>query len=329
MSNKDTSIESLRGFAIILVVGLHITNDSGIAPAQSFYDYLAYSFQNIRIPLFTIISGYLYGLHPVNSGGFKEFAKGKFRRIFMPLVVVASLEYIAKGILPGVNNPVDPLDFWKSFILPYEHYWFLQVIFTILLFVGLLGKYQLMSSWKSWLVALILSLFLYILYPKFDVSVSFFSLGAVTYLLPFFLLGFGIAVYGSKLLAQKWILVWLGVFLLAIVYQQVMWFTGNEDFGAKRTMLGLVVAFSSGILLFRYRVSIWGLATIGSFAYTIYLYQGFGLSLGRRVFHFMPDFGAHFYFVFMVSFALAFGILVEVFVRRIPWLRTALLGLRR
>lgn len=329
MSTKDTSIESLRGFAIILVVGLHITNDSGIAPAQSFYDYLAYSFQNIRIPLFTIISGYLYGLNPVSSDGFRKFAKGKFRRILLPLVVVSSLEYIAKGVLPGVNNPVAPTDFWKAFLLPYEHYWFLQVIFIILLFIGFLGKYQLMSSWKNWLMVLTLSLFLYIFYPSFNIRVSFFSFGAVTYLLPFFLLGFGIAVYGKALLDQRVIVVWIGIFLLAMGYQQAMWLAGHEDQGAKRTLIGLLVAFSSGALLFRFRVSIWGLATIGSFAYTIYLYQGFGLSLGRRIFHYLPDFGAHFYFVFMVSFALVFGILVEIIVRRIPWLRTALLGLRR
>lgn len=313
----------------MLVVGLHITNDSGVAPAQSFYDYLAYSFQNIRIPLFTIISGYLYGLKPVSSDGFQKFAKGKFRRILIPLIVVASLEFIAKGILPGVNNPVDPLYFWKSFIFPYEHFWFLQVIFTILLFIGLLDKFRLISSWKNWLTAITSSIFIYILYPKFNINISFFSFGAVTYLLPFFLLGLGIAAYGERILTSTPIRAWFGIFVLSMGYQQAMWFTGHEDLGAKRTLLGLAVAFSAGILLFRFRVGVWGLAAIGSFAYTIYLYQGFGLSLGRRIVQFLPDLGAHFYFVFMVTFALVFGILVDTVIRRIPLLRTALLGLRR
>lgn len=329
MEKKDHSIETLRGLAILLVVGVHITNDGPIAPAQGLYDYLAYSFQNIRIPLFTIISGYLYGVRPVvKPGEYSGFLLGKVRRIFIPLVIVASLQYLAKALMPGVNNPVPLEGVWTAFLMPYEHFWFLQVIFLLFLFVGALGYFRILPSFANWMILMALSLSLYLIYPWSGLSLEFFSFGATTYLLPYFLLGYGIAVYGERIFGSNYPYGWLVLFVVAFGYQQYLWFSGNVDEASKRTIVGLVVSLSASVILFRFRVSVWGLATVGSYAYTIYLYQGFGTSLGRRIFGFFPDTGPHLYFLGILCVALGFGMLTEVVIKRIPRLRTLLLGLR-
>lgn len=326
---KDQSVESLRGFAILLVLGLHLTNDGAIVPAQAFYDYLAYSFQNIRIPLFTILSGYLFGLRPVGRGCFGQFLGGKVRRILIPLIVVASLEFIAKSTLPGVNNPESLGDIWKAFLFPYEHYWFLQVIFLLFLLFGFLHSVDLLPSWRNWLVIAALSLLLYLGFGYTGLSLSVFSLGATTYLVPFFVLGFGIAQHGERLMHNRMILIWLVVFTVTFSYQQYLWFAGAPGEASKRSLTGLVVALSSGCLLLRFRVPVWGLATVGSYAYVIYLYQGFGLSLGRRIMSVLPEINPHIYFIGLIATAVIFGILVEKIGKRIPYLRMALLGIKK
>ena len=326
---KDHSIETLRGLAIILVVGFHITNDGPIAPAQDVYDYLGYSFQNIRLPLFTIISGYLYGVRPVvGPGYYGGFVQGKVRRILLPLVVVASLQFLAKAVLPGVNNPEPIHDLWKAFLLPYEHFWFLQVIFLLFLFVGVLGHLKILPYFRNWLILIAASFIVYLVYPWSNVSLKFFSLGATTYLLPYFLLGYGIAVHGDRILRSAPLYGWVALFLMAFGYQQYLWFEGSVDEASKRTVLGLAVSLSAAAILFRFRIPVWGLAGIGSYAYTIYLYQGFGTSFGRRVFGVLPDVGPHVYFIGMVCIAVGFGIAAEIVIGRIPYLRTLFLGLR-
>jgi len=322
---KDGSIESLRGIAIILVVGLHITNDGALESARNFYEYLGYSFQNIRIPLFTVISGYLYGLRPVYGGNLGKFLSGKSRRILIPLFFVATSEYLAKSLLPGVNNPQPIGEFWKASLYPYEHFWFLQVIFLIFVIYGFLGWVKVLPSLKNWLILLFFSAFLYIVYPSLNIYISVFSVGAISYLLPFFTLGYGIANYEKLLINNRAIWFWVLTFFLVFGYQQLLWFSGDHELASKRTLVGLLVSVSSGCVLFYFRKNIKILAFVGSYAYTIYLYQGFGTSIGRRLG--FEDLGPHFYFIAIIGFTVVFGILIENLARIVPYLSTPAIGL--
>ncbi|MEQ5834000.1 acyltransferase family protein [Marinobacter sp. NFXS9] len=186
MRAKDRAIETLRAIAIILVVALHITNDGPLDQARSFYDYFAYTFQNIRLPLFTVISGYLYGLRPAYSGVYSTFVLGKIRRIIVPLVTVVTLEIVAKSFLPGVTEKASIDQLFYAIVYPYEHFWFLQVIFLIFLFVGFLDKLDIINSFSIWGILFIFSCCIYVFYPFLDIDLPIFSLGTTSYLLPFF-----------------------------------------------------------------------------------------------------------------------------------------------
>lgn len=328
MKGKEDSIESLRAVAIILVIGLHITNDPQIGEAQESYDYLAYTFQNIRIPLFTVISGYLYGLRPVSDGFFLKFVSGKSRRILLPLLVVSTLQFLSKAILPGVNNPSNLENLWTVLIFPYEHFWFLQVILLVFLFVASLDYFEVLAIFRTWLFAFVASIVLYVGYPHSGLDISIFSIGTTTYLLPYFLLGYGLANYSEILLSRSIVILILVVLACTLSAQQLMWMSADVSMASKRTVLGLCIALSASSLLFYVRTPIWGLSYIGSFAFTIYLYQGFGTAIGRRLGAAITDINPHVYFVLVILVSISFGILVEKVVAKLPVLRKFLLGLK-
>jgi len=325
---RDDSIESLRAIAIILVLGIHITGDPIISESTGLYAYLSYAFQNIRMPLFTVISGYLYAQRRVIQGYFIRFSKGKFRRILIPLVFVASCEFLSKSVLPYVNNPTELNEYWKAMLYPYEHYWFLQAIFIIFLLVGGLDAAGIMKSFRSWCLILSMSIITYLVSPKISFNVSLFSIGYAIYLLPYFLLGYGLTVYREKLYANNILYAAVAFFAIGYVFQNYFWFTDNTEYSRPRTILGLIVSVTASFLLVRYRVAIWGLSFIGSFAFTIYLYQGFALSIGRRMADMVGIENPHFYFIFIVLFALGFGIGISLSVSKIPFVRTIMLGVR-
>ncbi len=325
---KDQRIETLRAIAIIFVVGSHLINDQQMNSASSFYNYLDQAVRHIRLPLFTVISGYLYGLRPVESGKLISFLKGKARRIVIPLFVVSSLEFICSSLLPGVNHPENIGNLWKVLVFPYEHYWFLQVIFLIFVTMGILEVTGILKRNAGLLVTFILSVFLYLFYQDFGLNLSLFSIGTVTYLFPYFLVGYMISNRAEMLkqIVKTRLLVLL--LILGVVLQQCDWFFDLPYSTAKRTVVGLLIGVCSSALLLRHRFKVSVLSSIGSFAYAIYLFQGFGTTIGRRLAEYLPIDSPHLYFPFVIAIAVVFGIVVELVVVRIKLLRTVLLGLK-
>ena len=70
--NKNLQVETLRGFAIVPVVMGHVigsASDGGMKVSEdSFLRYLYFTFEYLRMPLFTVISGWVYALRPSSFG---------------------------------------------------------------------------------------------------------------------------------------------------------------------------------------------------------------------------------------------------------------------
>jgi fucose 4-O-acetylase-like acetyltransferase len=102
---KDSSIETLRGIAIVLVVMGHVIGykaDEGMKVAEdSFLRHLYYTFEYLRMPLFTVISGWVYALKPVSKSYFTIFTLKKCRRLLLPLIFVGGFYYIVQNLVPG------------------------------------------------------------------------------------------------------------------------------------------------------------------------------------------------------------------------------------
>lgn len=143
---NDESIQTLRAVAIILIVAFHISTDPELDSSRALYDSFTYLFQNIRLPIFTIISGYLYASRPIAGGKIRSFVSGKARRILLPLFAVSSVEYLTISLAPGINSPADLADIWKIYVFPYQQYWFLQAIFLIFILIVILDSTQTKQS---------------------------------------------------------------------------------------------------------------------------------------------------------------------------------------
>src|SRR4051812_2363105 len=95
-NTKDQSIETLRGLAIILVVAGYIISgdlENTHSIVASGLRYFYYMLKPVRMPLFTVISAYLYASSPATQDTIKKLFIGKSRRILIPFVVVSAIQY--------------------------------------------------------------------------------------------------------------------------------------------------------------------------------------------------------------------------------------------
>lgn len=119
-SSKSPYIETLRGIAILLVVIGHVigsTSSGGMkVDDSSFYRYLYCFFENIRMPLLTVISGWVYALHPIEKSKTWLFLRKKVRRLLFPMIFVGSTYYIIQYLTPGTNMKHSLGDIWQIYI---------------------------------------------------------------------------------------------------------------------------------------------------------------------------------------------------------------------
>ena len=315
---KDQSIETLRGLAIILMVAGHVIGHDSDAGMQvednSLFRYFYISFEFLRMPLFTVISGYVYALRPLKRTGVFPFLKGKSRRLLIPLITVGTLQFFTKYLVPETNATVKLHDIWNIYIFPFEHFWFLQALFWVFIIVAILEYNYILHSFKGWLITFAIS-FLSLIYLS-GIS-NFFSIGSGLYLLPFFILGIGIFRY-STYLFNKPSLMLLGIlFLSGITITQMGWF--SEINFVDPMILGIMIhagSFSGIALLFRFRFAYKPLAIVGFFAFGVYLFHVFGSASSRIVLQYFGIENHTFIFIFGLTAGLFFPVLLEIITLR-------------
>ena len=293
---KDMTIETLRGLAIILMVAGHVIGDkptNGLRVADdSEFRHFYYSLQFFRLPLFTVISGWVYTLRPVIAGKSLSFLRGKGRRILFPMAAVGTLEFLMRAVVPGTNTQVVLSEIWRIYLFPFDHFWFLQAIFLVFVTVTLLERFELLKTPGRWALALALMTFLEwspSVVGDWTPSSNPFSFQSYLYLLPFFVLGLGIGRF-PQTLRSPWLIGPAAViFALGIVYQQATWY-GVDLPGIERlntrgrgSLFGMAIGLTGCTLLFRVRWTTAWLAWLGYYAYGIYLFHVFGTAGSRIV----------------------------------------------
>lgn len=277
--NKDLAIETLRGIAILLLVLFHATTtlrDHAEADLGWFgllNDNLAY----VRMPLFTVISGYVYAIRPVSQQNVRRFSIGKARRLLLPLGFVAGGFALMRG--------VEWTELWKIWVLPYEHFWFLQAIALVFAVVVALELGGVLRRPIGWAASLIAAGGLQIAFvavaeanPAIGEASRTFSVQGAIYLLPYFLLGLGLFRFSAA--AEH---PWLSALalLLVIVGYAAAGAAGKASGGIAPSRLSLValcVGLGACFLLVRWRRPWAPLARLGRYAYPIYLFHAFGLA---------------------------------------------------
>src|ERR1700740_1363514 len=104
---QDRSIQAVRAIPVILMVAGHVvgTEHRGLRVSDvSLWHYSYLALADIRMPLFTLISGYVYAMVPVAYWrDFPQLVKGKSRRLLLPLITVGTLMYVLERAVSGAN----------------------------------------------------------------------------------------------------------------------------------------------------------------------------------------------------------------------------------
>jgi peptidoglycan/LPS O-acetylase OafA/YrhL len=290
LRQQDRSIQTLRGIAVLLLVAFHVIGDSAhsglrVGPDSPF-NYFDLGLADVRMPLFTLISGYAYAMLPVAQWrDYPQLVRGKSRRLLLPLVTVGTVLYIVKCTVPGLNSGDDGLAFWRVFVFRFEYLWFLQSIFIVFVVVGMLDASRLLASRTRWSIVTVLAavVFVFVQVPS---RADVFTLSGALRLLPFFLLGYGMrrhALFDLRSLraVASAVVAFAGIYAI-----RVLTITGTyrPDRHVDR-VIAVGVGATALVLLYsaRHVLNSKLLGWIGGFSFGIYLLHVFATAGSRMV----------------------------------------------
>ena len=267
-------IETLRGFACLLLVIYHVVGaDSSYGllveggPVRWLNDGLAY----LRMPLFTFLSGLVYGMRPF-GGDSRAFLTGKARRLLIPMLIVGTVFALLQALTPGTNSTQGP--WYLLHLQPVGHFWFVESLFWVFLVIWALERWHLIRDIKGFVLVLAAACTLYLTtrgWPWLGID------GAI-YLTPYFLAGLAFSRFPlTPRLANPWLR--LGLAALAIVAVASMGMpVPNPD---RRTAAMLLAGISLCVLSLGLGLVIAPLARIGRHSYAIYLFHVFFTASAR------------------------------------------------
>ncbi|MFE3193080.1 acyltransferase family protein [Nocardia sp. NPDC059240] len=328
---QDPSIQALRGIAVILMVAGHVIGigNQGLRVGDHsgwHYSYLALA--DIRMPLFTLLSGYVYAMVPITSWQqYPRLVKGKSRRLLYPLITVGTLQYILACNIPGTNYNPHNLPIWRIYVFGFEHLWFLQSIFLIFLVIGILDSLGVLDSRTGWAVATFLAAVGYIV-VEVPARVDVFTVSGAVRLLPFFLIGYGLRRHSLLDLrgtpAVFALTAFIGFYTVRLLsIDGVFHPDGYED-----RSITLTVGATALILIYSAReyVNLKILAWIGGFSFGIYLLHDLATAGTRIV---LEHLGIHMRWeLFIVGLAMGITapIVFQLLFRNVAVIRTFVLG---
>lgn len=271
---KNAQIQALRGFACILLVLYHVVGDSpanGLrvadGPVRWLNDGLAY----LRLPLFTFLSGWVYGLRPF-QGNLTRFMTGKARRLLVPMLFVGTIFALMQAMVPGSNTAVQ--NWYLLHIEPVAHFWYLESLLWIFLVMALLDKWGHLG--KPWGFG-VWSLGVLVLHLMFD-GTRLLGIEGAVYLAPYFLLGLLLSRFDVwHLMIHKGVALILCAVAVALIYN-MGWPTPNPN---RRTLSMLLVGLCLCVLVLRLPLPGAWWIKVGASSYAIYLFHVFFTAASR------------------------------------------------
>lgn len=331
IQTRDASVDSLRGLAVVLMVSGHViggTADEGMRVAadsawRHSYELLA----DMRMPLFTGLSGLVYGFRPLkNPQCYGSFVWGKTRRLLVPLVIVGTLFVTLQALTPGTNTDSAIRDVWKVYIYGLGHFWFLQAIFLILLVVGVVDALGWIHNRRVLAGAVAVTGVLSML-VRVPAAWDIFSVNGFFRLLPFFLLGYLLSSkVRSNLGSLRWLLVAATTALLTARAAEVFGWVAMPTYVDRAVSLALGLAAISSLLVFREALKWQPLAWLGYFSFAIYLLHVFGTAPTRMLLDRLGIESEPLVFLAALAAGLALPVFFEVFGGRVRWVSSAFLG---
>jgi peptidoglycan/LPS O-acetylase OafA/YrhL len=268
----NLQIQSLRGLACVLLVLYHVVGSDNIhglridhGALRVINDGLAY----LRMPLFTVLSGLVYGLRPFD-GDSRRFLLGKVRRLLIPMLVVGTVFALIQSQVPGVNTGAPD---WRTLhILPVGHFWYCESLLWVFLLIWLVERWHLLDDPAGFAAIFTLAVLVYLSWR----GPRWLGIQGAIYLLPYFLGGLAVQRLGLwQRLRSPWLLGLLFLIaLLAVV--EIGWPVPNPN---RRTvwilLAGLALCGLCLGLFLSLRIESTLLIRVGQSSYAIYLFHVF------------------------------------------------------
>jgi peptidoglycan/LPS O-acetylase OafA/YrhL len=315
---RDHSIDTLRGFACLLVVIYHVI---GYDPATGlrvpegdfwrvFNDTLVY----FHMPIFSFLAGVVYAWRPFQNG-FAAFIRSKACRLLVPMLVAGTLFALMQALTPGTN--AKPREWYLLHIIPVAHFWFLEALFWVFLLVAALEKTGLLARTLPFAGVMMVAAGLFMA-PWMP---NVFSLDGAAYLLPFFLAGLACHRFSIPLARYH-----AALFVLLALSLAYLFLFGDVQAMARHSVAALAIGVFASAWLFALRPSFMPLAFLGVYSFVIYLFHPFFTSLSRMVLTKMGinDFG--FLFAAGLVAGVSAPIVIGLICQRNDWLRFLVLG---
>lgn len=323
---REMTVDTVRGIAIVMLVLFHVVGygTTGLRlpddhPVREFNGMLIY----VRMPLFTILSGYVYALRPF-AGDVRRFVGGKARRLLIPLLVVGTLFALMQSFTPGANGGLEGDEWLTIHIEPVAHFWFVEALFWVFLVVMVLERLGWLDTVRGTAAVFVAAgLLSAVVQPPSTLGIE----GAF-YLLPFFV--FGLAVKRFGMVGSKRTALFIGVPIMVVGLGYC--FAGIFDVvgqSSRTSLPSLVAGCSAGFVLLRSGIRSAPLVTIGVFSYTIYLFHTFATSASRIGLDRVGLDVLPLQLILGVTLGLAVPILIDKIARRRGWSRRAFLGRTR
>lgn len=194
MKQRNQYLDILRGSALILMVfghclqygnGTEVIKNSGF-----FYNRLFQVIYSFHMPLFMLLSGYLFFYTAGKYQKTSDFLKNRWQRIFMPIIGWQTFHYLVNGIRMLVKGEVIRLDFFLGYVRSwFTDIWFLLAILYCSLIVFCVRKY-----FKDSLIVYFTGFVLTFITPD-----SMANLHLYKFMYPFFVCGYLFGRYSKEI----------------------------------------------------------------------------------------------------------------------------------
>jgi peptidoglycan/LPS O-acetylase OafA/YrhL len=261
------NINAVRGLACLLIVALHVVGDeesNGLQLAMtSNWHYAMQSIEFLRIPLFTALSGYLYGGRRVTLQALPRFWTKKLRRLGTPLLFVTIVMWWLRthALADGTSLPT-------ALLFEYGHLWYLQSLLILFTGISIADAF-----FEPGFVGLVLAGLLAIMVSQSGVAMTtFFGTAGAFYLAPYFFFGIILRERPEWLRDPRAGVLAFGIIVIVLTSQQF------GMFGITNTVtllqLPAAIAGMAGVVLLLQRFPRYALLSrVGHYSYTIYLWH--------------------------------------------------------
>ncbi|MEH3106944.1 MAG: AMP-binding protein [Sphingomonas fennica] len=183
------SLDSVRGLACLLIVALHVVGQTpydGLRLAEgSAWHSVMEGLNLVRLPLFTALSGFLYGAMPAIRTGFGPFMGRKLRQLLIPLIFATFAFWALRNIAGRAGDSL----FW-AYVDGYQHLWFIDALLLIFALVAAADVLAAPRARNAVVAAILVAGA--VAYPLVP-SVPFLHIKNAIFLLPFF--AWGVLLY--------------------------------------------------------------------------------------------------------------------------------------